>query len=210
MARMRTRVKICGLTRQQDVRAAVDAGADAVGFVFYANSPRHVDVKTATGLAAGLPAFVTPVALFVNAPAAEVNAVIAAIPAVLLQFHGDEEPAYCESFRRPYMKALRVRPEMDVAKAVSQYATACGVLLDAYVEGIPGGTGERFDWSLIPSRLSVPFVLSGGLDAGNVASGIAAVKPWAVDVSSGVEVAKGIKDADKIAAFMQEVKHANV
>lgn len=207
---MRTRVKICGLTRQHDVTAAVHAGADAVGFVFYEKSPRHVVLEDAARLAQGLPAFVTPVALFVNAAAAEVRQVIEAIPGVLLQFHGDEDAAYCESFRRPYMKALRIRAGVDVVTEATRYASACGVLLDAYVEGIPGGTGERFDWSLIPPQLPVPLILSGGLNAGNVADGIRSVKPWAVDVSSGVEAAKGIKDADKIAAFMQEVKHANV
>ncbi len=207
---MRTRVKICGLTRQHDVAAAVHAGADAVGFVFYEKSPRHVVLEDAALLAQGLPAFVTPVALFVNAAAAEVRQVIEAIPGVLLQFHGDEDAAYCESFRRPYMKALRIRAGVDIVTEATRYASACGVLLDAYVEGIPGGTGERFDWSLIPPQLPVPLILSGGLNAGNVADGIRNVKPWAVDVSSGVEAAKGIKDADKIAAFMQEVKHANV
>lgn len=207
---MRTRVKICGLTRSQDVRAAVDAGVDAVGFVFYSKSPRNVSLQQVRQLAAELPAFVTPVALFVNAPAQQVLDVVAAVPHVLLQFHGDEDAAYCRSFARPYMKALRVKPGMDIVAAAAGYAGACGLLLDAYVEGTPGGTGERFDWGLIPASLPVPLILSGGLDAGNVADGIRSVQPWAVDVSSGVEAAKGIKDADRIAAFMQEVKHANV
>jgi phosphoribosylanthranilate isomerase len=205
-----TRVKICGITRVDDARAAAHAGADAIGLVFFEKSPRHVSIPQARAVLADLPPFVTSVALFVNPAIGEVEAVLQALPVDLLQFHGDESPEFCRSFARPYLKAVRVRPGVDLVKYAASYPDARGLLLDAYVEGKAGGTGEAFDWALIPSELPLPVVLSGGLNAANVAEGIRRVRPWAVDVSSGVEAEKGIKDAAKIAAFMQGVRDADV
>lgn len=205
-----TRVKICGITRVEDGQSAAQAGADAIGLVFYEKSPRHVEVAQARAIVARLPPFVTSVALFVNPSVAEVEQVLRAFPVELLQFHGDESPEFCRSFARPYLKAVRVRQGVDLVKYATQYPDARGLLLDAYVEGQAGGTGESFDWALIPNQLALPVVLSGGLHAGNVEAGIRRVRPWAVDVSSGVEAAKGIKDAAKIAAFMQGVRNADV
>jgi len=205
-----TRVKICGITRVEDARAAAHAGADAIGLVFYEKSPRHVGIERARAVLAGLPPFVTSVGLFVNPSAAEVEAVLDTLPLDLLQFHGDESAEFCRRFGRPYLKAVRVRPGVDLVKYAASYPDARGLLLDAYVEGTPGGTGQAFDWSLIPAQLPLPVVLSGGLDAANVGEGIRRVRPWAVDVSSGVEADKGIKDAAKIAAFMQGVRNADV
>lgn len=207
---MPTRVKICGITRPEDALAASQAGADAIGLVFYEASPRHVDLERARAILAVLPPFVTTVGLFVNAPAEAVRALLAALPLDLLQFHGDETPEYCRAFGRPYLKAVRVRPGVDLVEWAARFADSRGLLLDAFVEGVPGGTGRSFDWSLIPAGLPLPVVLSGGLDAANVGEAIRRVRPWAVDVSSGVEAAKGIKDAAKIAAFMQGVRNADV
>jgi phosphoribosylanthranilate isomerase len=205
-----TRVKICGVTRIEDARAAAEAGADAIGLVFYDKSPRHVGVDQARAVLASLPPFVTSVGLFVNPSAAQVEATLDALPLDLLQFHGDESPGFCRGFGRPYLKAVRVRAGVDLVKYAASYADARGLLLDAYVEGTPGGTGQAFDWGLIPAGLPLPVVLSGGLDAANVGEAIRRVRPWAVDVSSGVEAARGIKDAAKIAAFMQGVRNADV
>lgn len=201
----RTRIKICGITRPEDARAAVDLGADALGLVFYAPSPRCVSVEQAWEIARVVPPFVTLVGLFVNETKLTVRRVMEAVPIQLLQFHGDEEESFCRSFHAPYIKAARVRPGLDLVKYAESYPTAQGLLLDAYVEGYGGG-GKTFDWSLIPSSLPLPIILSGGLDAGNVAEAVRVVRPWAVDVSSGVEAAKGIKDAAKIAAFIAGVK----
>ena len=203
------RSKICGITRMEDALAAVEAGADAIGFVFYAKSPRAVTVQQARAIIAGLPPFVTTVGLFVNASACELNETLDAVPLDLLQFHGDETPEECAGYHRPYIKALRVKAGDDIAASCAAYAGASGILLDAYVEGIPGGTGEAFDWSLIPQGLSKPIILAGGLNAGNVAQAIAQVRPYAVDVSGGVEQAKGIKDSAKIRAFMQAVRSSS-
>ncbi|GLX90511.1 N-(5'-phosphoribosyl)anthranilate isomerase [Pseudomonas weihenstephanensis] len=200
------RSKICGITRIDDALAAVAAGADAIGFVFYAKSPRAVSVTQAQAIIAALPPFVTTVGLFVNASACELNETLDAVPLDLLQFHGDETPEQCEGFHRPYIKALRVKAGDDIAQACRVYQSASGILLDAYVEGVPGGTGEVFDWSLIPQGLSKPIILAGGLMPGNVAQAIAQVRPYAVDVSGGVEISKGIKDHDRIRAFMQVVR----
>lgn len=205
-----TRIKICGITREEDLLAAARLGADAIGLVFYAKSPRYVTPLRAAELLRALPPFVTSVGLFVNASPEEVRATLAVAPLDLLQFHGNEEPEYCASFGLPYLKAVRVKPEVDLVQYAARYASARGLLLDAFVEGIPGGTGLSFDWSLIPSDLSLPVVLSGGLDPANVQQAVEQVKPWAVDVSSGVEAAKGIKDAAKIAAFVQGVRNATV
>ncbi|MEW9898575.1 phosphoribosylanthranilate isomerase [Chitinivorax sp. PXF-14] len=204
------RIKICGLTRACDVDAAVSAGADALGFVFYGKSPRYVEPPQAAKLVAGMPPFVTSVGLFVDAAADEVVHALKTGRLDLLQFHGDESPGYCEQFDRPYIKAVRVKPGLNLLEYAERYASARGLLLDAYVEGVPGGTGATFDWTLIPPQLPLPVILSGGLDAANVESAARAVRPWAVDVSSGVESSKGIKDASKIAAFINGVRNANV
>ena len=204
----RTRIKICGLTRAQDVRAAVRSGADAIGFVFYPPSPRAIDVDRAAELAAMLPPFVTAVGLFVNPAPAEVEAVLARVPLQLLQFHGDEGEADCARYGLPWIKAARMRPGVDLLEFALSHPRARGILVDAFVAGYGGG-GETFDWSLIPQGFERPLVLSGGLDADNVGEAIRRVRPWAVDVSSGVESAKGIKDAAKIAAFIAGVRHAD-
>jgi phosphoribosylanthranilate isomerase len=205
-----TRIKICGITREQDLQAAVAAGADALGFVFYAKSPRNIDAQRASELLAALPPFVTSVGLFVDPAAETVRAVLAQAPLDVLQFHGDETPEFCRQFGRPYLKAIRVRPGVDLVECAARYADAQGLLLDAYIEGVPGGTGESFDWALIPRDLSLPVILSGGLQPGNVAGAVRAVRPYAVDVSSGVEASKGIKDAAKVAAFIKEVKNVDI
>lgn len=202
------RSKICGITRIEDALSAVEAGADAIGLVFYAKSPRAVTVLQARAIIAALPPFVTTVGLFVDASRCELGEILDAVPLDLLQFHGDETPAGCEGYHRPYIKALRVKPSDDIAAQVALYKNASGVLLDTYVPGIPGGTGEAFDWSLVPQGLNKSVILAGGLTAENVAQAIAQVRPYAVDVSGGVEIAKGIKDAEKIRAFMQAVKAA--
>jgi len=203
---MAVRVKICGITRLQDLHAACEAGADALGFVFYEKSPRHVSIATATALVRELPPFVQSVGLFVNAEPAFIEAVLQAVPLDLLQFHGDETPADCMRHGRPYIKAVRVTPSTDLLKCAADFETARGLLLDAYVPGVPGGTGERFDWSLIPPDLPKPVILSGGLTPANVADAVAQVRPWAVDVSSGVEAAKGIKDPHHVAQFIAKAK----
>jgi phosphoribosylanthranilate isomerase len=200
----RTRIKICGLTRVEDIDAAVSSGADAIGLVFYPPSPRMLGLEHARQLALRVPPFVTKVALFVNEPAGKVREVLATVPVDLLQFHGEEDEAYCRSFARPYVKAARVRPGVDLVEFARRYPSANGLLLDAYVDGY-GGAGETFDWSMIPTQLPLPVILSGGLHSGNVAEAICRVRPWAVDVSSGVELSKGIKDAKKIAAFVAAV-----
>ena len=204
----RTRIKICGLTRPEDVRAAVEAGADAIGFVFYPPSPRAVDAERAAALAALLPPFVTAVGLFVNPAPAHVADVLARVPLQLLQFHGDESEADCARYGRPWIKAARMRPGVDLLEFASCHPCASGILVDAFVDGYGGG-GRTFDWSLIPAGFGRPLVLSGGLDADNVGEAIRRVRPWAVDVSSGVESAKGIKDAAKIAAFIAGVRGAD-
>lgn len=204
----RTRIKICGLTREADVDAAVGAGADAIGLVFYAGSPRALSTERAAALARRLPPFVTPVGLFVNATRSHIDAACAAIPALVLQFHGDETPEDCELAGRPYLRAARMAPGFDLLDFASQFANAQAVLLDAHVEGYGGG-GKVFDWSLVPSGVTRPLVLSGGLNAANVTDGMLALRPWAVDVSSGVESAKGIKDADAIRRFCQAVRDAD-
>jgi len=208
MAPHRTRIKICGLTREQDVDAAVAAGADAVGFVLYAPSPRHVAPQRLAELARRLPPFVTPTCLLVNAEAALVEEALAAVPHALLQFHGDETPADCERFGRPYVRAARMAPGLDLLDFASRFASATALLLDAFVEGYGGG-GKAFDWSQIPQGVPLPVVLSGGLNPANVIDGVMRVRPWAVDVSSGVESAKGVKDARLIRRFCEAVRDAD-
>ena len=205
-----TRIKICGIARAEDALAVTHGGADAIGLVFYERSPRHVSITQARQLVGALPPFVTVVGLFVNAEAAFVREVLASVPLDLLQFHGDESPEYCAQFNKPYLKAIRVKAGVDLLQCASDFRSAKGLLLDAHVEGMPGGTGTAFDWTLIPEQLPLPVILSGGLDAENVAAAIKQVRPYAVDVSSGVEVGKGIKDAAKIAAFINEVERTDV
>lgn len=203
---MRTRVKICGITRPEDGLAAARAGADAIGLVFYASSPRAVDIAKAQAIVTVLPPFVTVVALFVDPIAAEVETVLQHVAVDVLQFHGDETPEFCARFARPYLKALPMREGIDLAIEATRYASAQGLLLDTYKEGVAGGTGESFDWASVPRSLNKPIVLAGGLTPVNVAAAIQQVRPYAVDVSGGVEAAKGIKDAAKMAALMGEVK----
>nr|WP_175488634.1 MULTISPECIES: phosphoribosylanthranilate isomerase [unclassified Pseudomonas] len=202
------RSKICGITRIEDALAAVEAGADAIGLVFYGKSPRAVSIEQAAAILQALPPFVTSVGLFVDMPRDELQQLLQRLPLDLLQFHGDESPADCEGHGRPYIKALRVRPGEDVAAAMAPYAGAQGILLDTFVEGVPGGTGASFDWSLVPEDAAKPIILAGGLDADNVAAAIRQVRPHAVDVSGGVEASKGIKDAGKIRAFVRAVRDA--
>jgi phosphoribosylanthranilate isomerase len=204
----RTRIKICGITRAQDLDAAVGAGADAVGFVFYPASARCVTIELAAELAARLPPFVTPVALFVNASTDLVQRVVHAIPTVVLQFHGDESGPQCGAFDRPYLRAARMAPGFDLLNFASQFPDAQALLLDAHVEGYGGG-GKVFDWSVIPRNVPRPVVLSGGLHAANVADGILRVRPSAVDVSSGVEVSKGVKDPEAVRRFCDAVRRAD-
>jgi len=203
-----TLIKICGLTREADVDAAVAAGAHAIGFVLYAKSPRAVSPERAGVLARRLPPFVTPVLLFVNATAAEVRAGLATVPNALLQFHGDESAETCAASQRPYLRAARMAPGFDLLDFALRYPQAQGLLLDAHVEGYGGG-GKAFDWSLIPAGVSLPVVLSGGLNPVNVIDGIAHVRPWAVDVSSGVEVSKGIKSPELMRRFCEAVREAD-
>jgi len=206
---MRTRVKICGITRAQDLAAAAAAGADAIGLVFYPYSPRYLSRERARALRREAPPFLSTVALFVNAPEADVRRVLDEVRPDALQFHGEETADYCGSFGLPYFKTCRVRPGVDLLEYWRPYSGASGWLADAYVEDY-GGTGERFEWSLVPRKLGRPLILSGGLTSANVREAIRAVQPWAVDVSSGVESAKGIKDAARIAAFITEVRNADV
>lgn len=210
---MRTRVKICGITRPQDAGAAAEAGADAIGLVFYPRSPRYLSAERAVQIRDALPPFVQTVALFVNPDAAQVSQVLGRVRPSLLQFHGDEAPAFCAQFGMPYVKACRVRSEagtgVDLLEYLRAFSGAAAWLLDSFVEEY-GGVGERFDWSLVPARRDRPLILSGGLARDNVAEAIRRVRPWGVDVSSGVESAKGIKDAARIAAFIAEVRDADV
>jgi phosphoribosylanthranilate isomerase len=202
----RTRVKICGLTRDSDLAAAVEAGTDAVGLVFYAPSPRSVEIEQARGLLDSLPPFVTGVGLFVDAEPDFVRSVLSRAPLDLLQFHGDEPPDYCATFHRPWIKAVRMRPGTDLASLVERYRGARGLLLDTYDPGAAGGTGRRFDWDLVPDWLAPQVILAGGLTPENAGEAVRRVGPYAVDVSGGVESAKGVKDRSKIGAFLQGVR----
>ena len=204
----RTRIKICGLTREADIDAAVEAGADAVGFNFYARSSRYVSLARAVELARLLPPFVTPVGVFVDASAEEIHAATLAIPQLLLQFHGNESPDQCRFAGRPFLRAARMAPGFDLLDFAQQFSNAQAILLDAHVESYGGG-GKVFDWSLIPANVPSPVVLSGGLHAANVTDGILKVRPWAVDVSSGVESAKGVKDAFAVRRFCEAVREAD-
>jgi phosphoribosylanthranilate isomerase len=203
---MSARVKICGITRTEDALFAAHNGASAIGLVFYAPSPRYIEPDAAAQIVRALPPFVTAVGLFVDATEEEVRAVSARARIQLLQFHGAESPQFCARFDLPYMKAVRVRPGVDLLQYALDFDDAQALLLDAYQEGLHGGTGATFDWALIPPSLPLPIVRSGGLDPDNVRDAVRAVEPWAVDVSSGVEARKGIKDPAKVAAFISGVR----
>lgn len=216
-----TRVKICGITRVEDGIAAAHAGADAIGLVFWSGTPRRVTFDQARAIVAALPAFITVVGLFVDPPSEAVSATLAAVPLDLLQFHGDEQPELCASFGRPYIKTVPVRPGVDLLQYASRFDAAHGLLFDAFQPGgMPGGTGTTFDWTQLPQQLTDPMsrrlILSGGLTPQNVAAAVRRLRPWAVDVSSGVEVTeadgkprRGIKSATKIVAFIKEVRSAD-
>ncbi|TSA53133.1 MAG: phosphoribosylanthranilate isomerase [Nitrosomonadaceae bacterium] len=205
---MPTRIKICGITRIEDALAAAHLGTDAIGLVFWPQSARSITPAKAREIVAALPPFISSVGVYVDPEAEWVEETVAVAGLSLLQFHGDESPEFCSQFSLPYIKAVRVRAGVDLLQYATRYSSARGLLLDSYVEGAPGGTGDAFNWSLIPQRMPLPLILSGGLHPGNVTAAIKQVQPWAVDVSSGVEVAKGIKDAEKIAAFMQGVRNS--
>jgi len=206
---MRTRVKICGITRSADAMAAVAAGADAIGLVFYAPSPRAVGIAQAREILQGLPPFVARVGLLVDMPRAEITRLLQQLPIDLLQFHGHERPEECNGFGRPWIKAVRMRDGIDLAAMERQYSGASALLLDAYEPGRPGGTGRSFDWERIPRALASRVILAGGLNPRNVESAIRRLRPYAVDVSGGVEQSKGIKDAEKIRAFIEGVKRGD-
>ena len=204
-----TRIKICGITRPEDARAVADSGADAIGLVFYSRSPRAVDIDRAAEIVAALPPFVSSVALFVDASANHIERVLRDVPVDMIQFHGEESPGFCRQFGRPWMKALRVRAGLDIPSLCEQYAEGRAILLDAWKDGVPGGTGLQFDWALAPAALGLPVVLAGGINEHNVARAVATVCPYAVDVSGGVESSPGIKDAVKIADFVAAVRAAD-
>lgn len=203
---MNCRVKICGITSLEDALHAVNAGADALGFVFYDKSPRYISPEAANAIIALLPPFVVPIALFVNADESLVNALISGSKRWIIQFHGDESPESCAKYAVPFYKAIRMKPEVDLQVEVERYSEALAILLDAYKPGVPGGTGETFDWHLIPENLAKPVILAGGLTVDNVAEAVQAVRPYAVDVSGGVEKEKGLKDPDKVALFIKRAK----
>jgi phosphoribosylanthranilate isomerase len=207
---LRVRVKICGITRVEDAIAVVKSGADAIGLVFYPPSPRNVEINQAAEIANQVPAFVSVVGLFVDAEPAFIRNVIATVKLDLLQFHGDETPEECASYGLPFIKAIRVKTETNLVQYAKDFSASKALLLDTFTDGMAGGTGHVFDWSLIPEVLSKPVILAGGLNQQNVAQAIEQVQPYAVDVSGGVEVSKGIKDAAKVAAFMQQVKLSSI
>lgn len=205
---MSTRIKICGITRPQDAQTAAQLGADAIGLVFYPKSPRAIDIATAQTIVRATPAFVSITALFVNESPAAIQHCLQHLPIDILQFHGDEDAAFCRQFNRPYLKAIRVKQAQDIQRALTDYPDARALLFDAYHEQAYGGTGQSFDWSWLPAKLPIPWILSGGLHPDNVAQAIAQTHANAVDVSSGVESAHGIKCPHKLAAFIQQAKQA--
>ena len=206
MGAERTRIKICGLREPAHARVAADAGADAIGVVFYPKSPRFVSAREAAAVAAVLPPFVMAVGLFVDAPESEIRKVLAEVPLDLLQFQGDEPPEFCASFGKPWVRAVRMEPGTDLLEYARRFSRAKALLLDAHSPGKPGGTGLTFDWSAVPAGLPMPVILSGGLDAANVGRAVREVRPWAVDVSSGVESSRGVKDPRKIVEFIRSVR----
>ena len=206
MTRERTRIKICGIRDPAHARIAAEAGADAIGLVFYPPSPRYLEPALAAGIAQGLPPYVMAVGLFVNAPAERVHSVLAEVPLDLLQFQGEEPAGFCESFGKPYVRAVRMEAGIDLLEYARRFSRAKALLLDAHVPGQPGGTGRTFDWAGIPRDLPIPLILSGGLTASNVGHAVREVQPWAVDVSSGVEASRGSKDPRKIIEFIRSVR----
>lgn len=206
----RVRIKICGITRPQDALAAAYSGADAIGLVFYPDSPRAVTIDMARAITAVLPPFISKTGLFVNATPDEITRVLENVTLDILQFHGDELPDQCSGYPKPFIKAIRMQDNVDLDNATRYYAGASALLVDTFVEGLPGGTGQVFDWSRIPANSAKPLILAGGLTPGNVADAVRKVRPYAVDVSGGVESAKGIKDAGKIAEFIREVRNAEI
>ena len=201
----RTRVKICGFTRSEDAVEAASLGVDAIGLVFYPPSPRHIDIAKALEIVSVLPAFTTTVALFVDADEQQICRILEQVPIDLIQFHGDEPPQACRIYGKPYIKAVRMQAGIDIAALADKYHDAAGLLLDAYHPGTKGGTGSQFDWAMIPGECHLPIILAGGLTPENAKLAVQSVKPYALDVSSGVELSKGIKDVDKMTAFLTEV-----
>jgi len=206
---MRTRVKICGFTKVFDAVSAANLGVDAIGLVFYPPSPRHVSIEKAVEIVKALPAFVTVVALFVDETEPQIREVLNNVAIDCIQFHGDETVQQCRLYNKPYMKAIRMKPELDVMALAEEYNDASAILLDAYHPGIKGGSGSKFDWELIPKNCSLPVVLAGGLQVDNAKQAVQSVKPYALDVSSGVESSKGIKDVAKMAAFIQAINEGD-
>jgi phosphoribosylanthranilate isomerase len=206
---MRTRVKICGFTQVQDAVVAANLGVDAIGLVFYPPSPRNVNLDKAKEIVKALPAFVTVVALFVDEQEAQIREVLSKVAIDCIQFHGDESAEVCGIYNKPYMKAIRMKPDLDVIAMANQYQDASAILLDAYHPGIKGGSGSQFDWDLIPKNCNLPIILAGGLQADNAKQAVETVRPYALDVSSGVESSKGIKDAAKMTAFIQAIKEGD-
>ncbi len=206
---MRTRIKICGFTQVEDAVIAAGLGVDAIGLVFYPPSPRHVSIEQAVEIVKALPAFVTVVALFVDEQEAQIREVLRRVSIDCIQFHGDESADACRIYNKPYMKAIRMKPGLDILAIAAQYQDATALLLDAYHPGVKGGTGSQFDWDLIPEKCSLPVVLAGGLQVNNARLAIESVRPYALDVSSGVEVEKGIKDVAKMAAFIQAINESD-
>ncbi|MCK5697572.1 MAG: phosphoribosylanthranilate isomerase [Gammaproteobacteria bacterium] len=207
-----TRIKICGITNCEDAKYAYDSGADAIGLVFYPPSPRYISVEQALEIVHSLPPFITTVALFVNEKRQVIDSILKQININLLQFHGNESEQFCASFNCPYIKAVRMKEGLDLYHVQNEYSSAKGLLLDTYKKGIPGGTGEAFNWHKVPHDLTLPVILAGGLVADNIAQAIIQVKPYAVDVSGGVEAThiqkKGKKDPQKITQFMTQAKQA--
>ncbi len=206
---MRTRVKICGFTQVEDAVAAAKLGVDAIGLVFYPPSPRNVSIEQAISIVNALPAFVTVVALFVDEQEAQIREVLSKVSVDCIQFHGDETAEACRLYNKPYMKAIRMKPGLDVMATAEQYKDASALLLDAYHPGIKGGSGSQFDWDLIPEDCTLPVILAGGLQVDNATQAVQSVKPYALDVSSGVESSKGIKDVAKMAAFIQAINEGD-
>lgn len=202
----RTRIKICGLREPAHAKVAAEAGADAVGLVFYGPSPRNVEIAQAKAVAEALPPYVMPVGLFVDAPASDIERILGEVRLGMLQFQGDETPEFCERFGVPYVRAVRMEPGTDLVEWAHRFARAKALLLDAHVPGTPGGTGRTFDWAAIPRDLPIAIILSGGLTPDNVAAAVRQVRPWAVDVSSGVESARGVKDPRRIVEFIRSVR----
>jgi phosphoribosylanthranilate isomerase len=206
---MRTRVKICGFTQAKDAVAAANLGVDAIGLVFYPPSPRHVSIEQAKVIVDALPAFVTVVALFVDEQESQIREVLSHVAIDCIQFHGDESAAQCRVYNKPYMKAIRMKPGLDIIEIARQYYDAAALLLDAYHPGIKGGSGSQFDWDLIPEQCPLPVILAGGLQVDNARQAIKSVKPYALDVSSGVEAEKGVKDVAKMTAFIQQINEGD-